>query len=72
MKKQQLQETTNFLKLKGFQNPEIGIVLGTGLGQLINEIVLNKKSPTKNSTFSKSNCRVSFWKLVYGSLSGKK
>ena len=38
MKKLLLEETTNFLISKGFKNPEIGIVLGTGLSQLINEI----------------------------------
>ena len=31
-------ETANYLNNKGFDKPEIGIILGTGLGQLINEI----------------------------------
>jgi purine-nucleoside phosphorylase len=34
----QLQESTDYLKSKGFENPEIGIVLGTGLGKLADEI----------------------------------
>ena len=33
-----INETVDFLKQKGFENAEIGIILGTGLGQLINEI----------------------------------
>ena len=33
-----IQETTDYLKIKGFDNPEIGIILGTGLGQIIDEI----------------------------------
>ena len=33
-----INETADFLKQKGFENAEIGIILGTGLGQLINEI----------------------------------
>lgn len=33
-----LNTTTAFLKDKGFQNPQIGIVLGTGLGQLVNHL----------------------------------
>ena len=33
-----INETVDFLKEKGFENAEIGIILGTGLGQLINEI----------------------------------
>ncbi|MFT4684968.1 MAG: purine-nucleoside phosphorylase, partial [Flavobacteriales bacterium] len=38
MKKQQLIVTTDFLKTKGFTNPTVGIVLGTGLGNLVNEV----------------------------------
>ena len=33
-----LKKTTDFLIEKGFNNSEIGIVLGTGLGQLVNHI----------------------------------
>ncbi len=33
-----IQEATNFLVKRGFENPEIGIILGTGLGQLIDKI----------------------------------
>jgi len=31
-------ESTEYLQSKGFDKPEVGIILGTGLGQLINEI----------------------------------
>ena len=34
----QLKESTAYLKSKGFETPEIGIVLGTGLGKLADEI----------------------------------
>lgn len=34
----QLQDTTTYLRKKGFTDPEFGIVLGTGLGKLIEEI----------------------------------
>ena len=30
-----IEETVEYLKSKGFENPETGIILGTGLGQLI-------------------------------------
>ncbi|MFT4674271.1 MAG: purine-nucleoside phosphorylase, partial [Saprospiraceae bacterium] len=43
MKKQQLQETIDFLKSNGIINPEIGIVLGTGLGKLIAEVSIEKE-----------------------------
>ena len=39
----QIQKTTEYLKDKGFVNPEIGIILGTGLGKLIKEIDIIKE-----------------------------
>ena len=41
--KEQLRQTIEFLKSRGFESPEIGIVLGTGLGQL-----LRYKHPTRS------------------------
>ena len=35
-----IEETTDYLKEKGFETPEIGIILGTGLGQLIDHMEL--------------------------------
>jgi purine-nucleoside phosphorylase len=32
-------ETTAYLEDKGFENPEIAIILGTGLGQLIQKVL---------------------------------
>jgi len=34
----QIEKTTEYLIEKGFDKPEIGIILGTGLGQLIDEV----------------------------------
>ena len=42
-KQNQLLETINFLIKKGFTNPEVGIVLGTGLGNLVHEIDTEKE-----------------------------
>ena len=42
----QIQKTTEYLQEKGFENPEIGIILGTGLGQLLNEIEIIKEVDT--------------------------
>lgn len=73
MRKQQLQETTDFLQSKGFINPEIGIVLGTGLGQLINEIAIEQEvAYTDIPHFPKATVEFHSGKLVYGTLSGKK
>lgn len=38
MTKKQIQESADYLIKKGFEQPEIGIVLGTGLGRLVDEI----------------------------------
>ena len=35
---EKLQKTVSFLKEKGIESPQIGIVLGTGLGKLVDEI----------------------------------
>ncbi len=72
MTKEQLQKTTDFLKNKGFKNPEIGIVLGTGLGQLIGEIE-NPIEVHYNHIpfFPLATVEFHSGKLVYGRLEGK-
>jgi purine-nucleoside phosphorylase len=73
MKKLQLEETTNFLISKGFQNPAIGIVLGTGLSQLINEIDIEQEIAYSDIPhFPKATVEFHSGKLILGSLSGKK
>lgn len=68
-----INETAEYLQNKGFQNPEIGIILGTGLGKLVEhiedaiEISYNHipHFPTATVEFHKG-------KLIYGILAGKK
>lgn len=68
-----IQESTDYLKSKGFENPEIGIILGTGLGKLIDDIKIEHEVsynhipyfPTATVEFHKG-------KLIYGSMEGKK
>ncbi len=68
-----LQEATDFLKKRGFDHPEIGIILGTGLGHLVEkmEILIEVRYnhipnfPTATVEFHKG-------KLIYGILGGKK
>lgn len=70
--KQQLQETINFLNSAGFTNPDIGIVLGTGLGQLLNEIDIEKEVAYADIPhFPQATVEFHSGKLVYGTLSGK-
>lgn len=70
---QQLEDTTEFLRKKGFDNPEIGIVLGTGLGQLVDEItdpIIAHYNHIPH--FPVSTVEFHKGKLIYGTLFGKK
>lgn len=72
-KQQQLKETTSYLKNQGIDNPQIGIVLGTGLGQLINEIDVEKEIPYADIPhFPQATVEFHSGKLIYGKLSDKK
>lgn len=68
-----INETTDYLKSKGFDNPEIGIILGTGLGQLINEIdTIEEVSYNHIPNFPTATVEFHKGKLIYGNLAGKK
>ena len=68
----QIEETVDYLKNKGFNNPEIGIVLGTGLGQLVNEVeVINEVSYNHIPNFPTATVEFHKGKLIYGILEGK-
>lgn len=73
MKQQQLQATINFLSEAGITNPEIGIVLGTGLGKLVDEIAIEKEiAYSEIPHFPEATVEFHSGKLIYGTLSGKK
>lgn len=73
MKKQHLQETTDFLKSQGINNPEIGIVLGTGLGKIVNDIHIEHEIAYANIPhFPKATVEFHSGKLIYGTLENKK
>jgi len=66
-------ETTDYLKNKGFENPEIGIILGTGLGQLTNEIeIISEVSYNHIPNFPTATVEFHKGKMIYGLLAGKK
>ena len=72
-KQQQLQESILFLKENGFTNPEIGVVLGTGLGKLIHEISIEKEiAYSEIPHFPEATVEFHSGKLIFGDLSGKK
>ena len=68
-----IEETTKYLLGKGFVKPEIGIILGTGLGQLINEVeVLKEVSYNHIPNFPTATVEFHKGKLIYGILEGKR
>ena len=68
-----LKETTEFLQRRGFENPEIGIILGTGLEKLINEIeILSEVSYNHIPSFPTATVEFHRGKLFFGKLDDKK
>lgn len=73
MKKHQLAETVKYLKSRGISNSDVGMVLGTGLGKLINEIEIKQEVLYSDIPyFPKATIEFHSGKLIYGTLSGKK
>ncbi len=68
-----IEESTNYLINKGFDNPEVGIILGTGLGQLISKIeIIAEASYNHIPNFPTATVEFHKGKLIYGNLEGKK
>lgn len=68
-----IEETVDYLKNKGFENPEIGIILGTGLGQIVNDIeIIEEASYNHIPNFPTATVEFHKGKLIYGKLEGKK
>nr|WP_299170406.1 purine-nucleoside phosphorylase [uncultured Allomuricauda sp.] len=73
MTKKQLEESVAYLKNKGFDAPEIGIVLGTGLGQLVNEIENPIEAHYNHIPyFPLATVEFHTGKLIFGTIAGKK
>ncbi|WP_179351355.1 purine-nucleoside phosphorylase [Winogradskyella vidalii] len=69
----QITESTEYLQSKGFETPEIGIILGTGLGQLIDELdIIAEASYNHIPNFPTATVEFHKGKLIYGMLEGKK
>lgn len=71
---QNLQATTDYIKKKiGDFEPEIGIILGTGLGGLVEDIeILHSLMYSNIPNFPISTLEFHSGKLIFGTLSGKK
>lgn len=67
-----IKQTVDFLKSKGILAPEIGIVLGTGLGKMVNELeILNTIDYGNIPYFPLSTVESHSGKLIYGKLHGR-
>ena len=70
---EKIKETARFLMDIGLEKPEIGIVLGTGLGGIVSLIDIEKKIPYHDiPNFPVSTVSGHSGTLIYGKLSGKK
>ncbi|WP_299885310.1 purine-nucleoside phosphorylase [uncultured Lacinutrix sp.] len=68
----QIEKTVEYLKSKGFENPEIGIILGTGLGQLTNHInIIKEVSYNHIPHFPTATVEFHKGKLIFGEIAGK-
>jgi purine-nucleoside phosphorylase len=70
---EKIKATANFIKERINDNPEIGIILGTGLGGLVNEIKIIESIPyTEIPDFPVSTVDGHAGRLIYGTLGEKK
>jgi purine-nucleoside phosphorylase len=69
-----IQQTTSYIKSRiGDFEPEVGIILGTGLGGLVSEIEVEKQLMYSNiPDFPISTLEFHSGKLIFGTLAGKK
>jgi purine-nucleoside phosphorylase len=68
-----IDETIKFLKNKKIDSAEVGVILGTGLGKLINEIeIIQEVSYNQIPNFPTATVEFHKGKLIYGIIEGKK
>lgn len=73
MKKENLNEAIAYLQSKGCEDPQVGIVLGTGLGQLVDHLEVEQTIDYNEIPhFPVSTVEFHSGKLLYGNLAGKK
>lgn len=73
LNKRQLIESKSYLLAQGFEEPEVGIVLGSGLGQLVDHIEEPKVAHYNQIPFFPlATVEFHSGKLIFGTLSGTK
>ncbi|MFN2260750.1 MAG: purine-nucleoside phosphorylase [Psychroflexus sp.] len=71
--KERLEKTVEYLQSKGFDNPEIGIVLGTGLSKIVEDIDIEAEiSYNHIPHFPTATVEFHQGKFIFGKLGGKK
>ncbi len=71
--KKYIEESAQFLVSRGFDSPEIGIILGTGLGQIVEKVdIIAEVSYNHIPNFPTATVEFHKGKLIYGNLSGKR
>lgn len=68
-----IQQAVDYLKKRGFEKPQVGIILGTGLGQLLKHISIEQEiSYNHIPNFPTATVEFHKGKLIYGSIHNKK
>lgn len=69
----QINQTSNFLKTRINSSPQFGVILGTGLGALVDKIKIEIEIPYEEiPNFPLSTVESHKGKLIFGTLAGKK
>lgn len=69
---EQLRETVSFLRERGIQYPETGIVLGTGLGKMVQKIQIIRQIPyAEIPHFPVATVEFHKGNLIYGEVAGR-
>lgn len=68
-----IEEAVAYLQQRGFEKPEVGIILGTGLGKIIENVNVHAEvSYNHIPNFPTATVEFHKGKLIYGTLAGKK
>ena len=71
--KAHLEKTVEYLQDKGFNKPEVGIILGTGLSKIVDDIQIEAEiSYNHIPYFPTATVEFHQGKFIFGKLSGKK
>lgn len=72
MEYQQIHQTAGFLKERGMESPHTGIILGTGLGRMTDEIEILSEIPYEEiPNFPVSTVEFHKGRLLYGKMNGQ-